>query len=573
MLLILGAMPAGATPQTALAAGPWCFAGQEALFPGWEKSFAFAPEPLASQDMPALAARGAQTLCLQAIPRLGRVLSKNSSQYPAVYWQTLLMPWAICAASQIVERALRCQAMIDAWGKRSLNVPLLSAEMTFNFWDEQDFRLRGGLGTVFNHWLFSRLLENRWPTAWTKAQVVGGDKRPLEYPASHNGNILQKMRSIARNLFRELPYPRLKGISLYQSLRYSLAMLHKCKSRDHSLDLDAVYFDAQALEKICLPEDVLPLFLAMLPESIGKLEHPASVNGQSAPRLRIASIAAYEDARYRQKLACWRARGGRLAYVQHGGNYGQIRVACDTELVEYSQDAFFTWGWKKQGVCRGNFIPLPYPQLVKIADKWHGTGSRSIIFVGTEMAAFGYRLDSRPTPLQFVAYRNAKADFMSALDADMRRNILYRPYFNLPGTLEDAPWLLARFPELNICTGPLQPQILACGLLVLDHHGTTMLEAFAANTPTILYWDRKSWPLCPQAEALLDMLEECGIWHGSPRLAARKLMEIGENPSAWWHEQQIQKARLEFCRNQARIPMANIKEEADSLWLEILKSM
>ena len=45
--LALGKMPADATPEQYLAAGPWCFQDQEAIFSDFEKRFTFAPVPLA----------------------------------------------------------------------------------------------------------------------------------------------------------------------------------------------------------------------------------------------------------------------------------------------------------------------------------------------------------------------------------------------------------------------------------------------------------------------------------------------------------------------------------------------
>ena len=69
-------------------------------------------------------------------------------------------------------------------------------------------------------------------------------------------------------------------------------------------------------------------------------------------------------------------------------------------------------------------------------------------------------------------------------------------------SLEDAPWLLRRFPEVQRCTGPLEPHMLGCRLLVLDHAGTTLAQALAANIPLLLYWDPATASFTPEAEAL-----------------------------------------------------------------------
>lgn len=590
--LILGSMPRGANPEQVLAVGPSCFVGLEEFFPDWETSYIFAPEPLTDPALLRAAARAAQALAANIIPRLAAWLSPQASALPDAYWQTLLAPWAVDMARQIIERHLRVQAMIQAWEHFSLEVDLLPAAVAFSFEDEQDFILRGALGTKFNHWLLSRLLEARWPSAWrantvepeTDAPCVSDgneDTASLEKEATSSevaapphAPLKQLLANLGRRLMLALPFPRLKGMSSAQALQFSLSLLHTCHGPDHSLDLGAAFgdqsHDAPDLTQIPpLPLDPLPLFQAACPESLSKLQHPRSLARTVRPRLRVASVRAYEDAIYRQRLACWRGRGHRLAYAQHGGNYGMQAVTCEMPFVEYSQDAFFTWGWQKHGAEPGNFIPLPSPQLAGMANAWRGSQSETLIFVGTEMAVFGYRLDSHPMPLQMLAYREDKEWFFEALGRDLQEKSLYRPYFSLPGCLEDAAWLLPRMPRLKLCTGPLLPQILNCRLLVLDHPGTSLLEGMAANVPMTLYWNREQWELTPEADALLEMLASAGIWFPTAEEAAIQARKVWSDTEAWWQSEPVQAARRQFCQQQALI----VDGKENPLWTQTLKAL
>ncbi|MDO5483690.1 MAG: hypothetical protein Q4F27_02155, partial [Desulfovibrionaceae bacterium] len=138
-ILILGQMPRTATPAGHWAAGPWCFAGQEDLFPAWEDAFTFAPEPLRNDAALAeSAARQAQALCVDSLPALAARLCPHAADLPAAYWEVLLTPWAIVMAQQIVERRLRVKAMKAAWGHLPLRVPLLPPDCRFDFGSEQD---------------------------------------------------------------------------------------------------------------------------------------------------------------------------------------------------------------------------------------------------------------------------------------------------------------------------------------------------------------------------------------------------------------------------------------------------
>lgn len=562
--LILGSMPQNATPDTCLAAGPWCFCGQEKLFPNWEKTFTLAPDPLVNTKTAHIAVRAAQTLAIKSIPQIAKLLCAHSDKLPASYWQVLLAPFAMDVASQIVERSLRVQTMLAIWGQEKLQVDILPV-CEFDFADEHDFTLRGSLGIQFNLWLFSRLLLENWPAQWQKVELnsTASDRWPKQ-SKSISTRLKEKLRGIAL----KMPFPKMKGMTFGSALKFSIALAMPCSGIDHSLDLRENFNFERELEQICLPEDWISIFTAALPRSLRQLRHPESLKKARVPRLRVASILAHEDAAYRQELSIWRACGNRLAYAQHGGNYGQVKTPCTAEIVEYSQEAFFTWGWKSQAAARGHFVPLPALQLCQIANAWHGAKSETLIFTGTEMSVYSHRLDSHPAPLQFVAYRQAKATFFATLEPEIRKCALYRPYFQLPGTLADADWLLPQFPEVQLCQGNLLEQILNCRILIVDHHGTTVLEAMAADVPVLLYWDRKAWPLAPECDVLINMLETAGIWHASPESAANKANEIWNNPLAWWQSAEVRMARQIFCNHQALYA-----KDAEAIWLRELKNL
>jgi putative transferase (TIGR04331 family) len=558
--LVLGAMPQGASPRDCLAAGPWCFAGREELFPGWESRFVFAPEPLRDPVRLELCAKQALATYAGALPALAEELCPASG-LPLAYWETLLAPWGVDVARQIVERRARVSAMVELWGGLPLRVPLLPAKCSFSFATGHDFTLYGALGAAFNHWLLSRLLEAVWPGAWQKELLPPVSERH-GYGKGRRG-VKERLRQSARRLALRLPCPPLKGMSLLQSLRFSLALLHKSRGEDHSSPSGAVFEGSGP--RCNLPLPVLPVFFAALPHSLRELRHPAKLRMTSAPRLRVACIRSYEDEKYLQRLAIWRGRGHRLMYAQHGAGYGQIRTGCLAPAVEYRQHAFITWGWQKHGGLRGNFIPLPYPQLARIAGRHRG-GGEDILFVGTEMPLFPYRLDAWPTPLQVLEYRQAKRRFFTALRDDLRGRSLYRPYFSVPGTLRDADWLLPQFPQVRLCTGDLAGQLLSCRLLVLDHPGTTMLEALAANVPMVSYWSRPSWHFTRESEIMLDGLAGAGIWYPTPEAAARAVERIFDNPPLWWKSDSVQAARRRYCAEYAM----TVRGSENRYWIETL---
>jgi len=568
--LVLGRMPLKADPATHRAAGPWCFAEQEEFFPDWDKKFTFAPEPLADITLQQQACTEVKALCADVLPGIAARLCGHSRALPDAYWETLLTPWVMNVSKQVVERWWRVKAMVELWGNEPVHVPLLPRNCSFTFATGPDFVLHGALGHSYNHWLFSRLLEEVFPPAWSWEYLPPVQKA---YGRHEKPSGKERLRETLRNLMLRLPCPRLKGMNALQTLRFSLALLH----RSHGPDMarpQASYGSAATGVRVDLPENfvknLVPLFLVALPRLLAHQKHPVRLGRDPlGPRLRVASVQAYEDANYRQSLAKWRGRGNRLMYVQHGSDYGQVRCVSDVEMVEYSQHAFGTWGWKRHQGSAGNFIPLPYPQLNGLEGRWHGRDGANLLFVGTEMPAFAYRLDAHPSPLQTVEYRRDKERFFGALHRDVQSRALYRPYFPVPGSLRDADWVLERFPSVRMATGALSDHLYACRLLVLDHNGTTLLESLVANIPMILFWRRESWALSPDAEALLDMLAQAGIWHETPQQAAAKAAEVWGDPLAWWMSEKVQQARRTYCAQQAMTAPGG----PNPYWLKMLKSL
>lgn len=120
-------------------------------------------------------------------------------------------------------------------------MPLLPEECAFSFLSEHDFTLHGALGHTFNHWLFSRLLEARWPAAWRKEILPPVQRAYGQKPSAELKHVLRRW---ARRQVLRLPFPRLKGMSLWQSLRFSVSLLHMSYGEDRSQPLAATFGSA-----------------------------------------------------------------------------------------------------------------------------------------------------------------------------------------------------------------------------------------------------------------------------------------------------------------------------------------
>jgi putative transferase (TIGR04331 family) len=266
-------------------------------------------------------------------------------------------------------------------------------------------------------------------------------------------------------------------------------------------------------------------------------------------RLRIGSLDYVND-RERVAFAFAKENGERLVQVQHGGNYGVAKSVSVEATLEYSQDAFVTWGWTEQEDCVGRFIPLPSPFLGKYANR-HCASNNNLLLVGTSIRFRFLRISSTPQPSQYLRYLKDKVSFIGNLTKKPKGCTVYRPYGRGHNDINDARFIETRCPGIAImeeCDHKhfIENHLLKCRLLVLDHNSTTLNVALAANIPTVCFWEDDAWSICRQAQPHFDKLKECKILFHDPVQAAEHVNRVWDDVSAWWNDEKVQQSRREW---------------------------
>jgi putative transferase (TIGR04331 family) len=67
-------------------------------------------------------------------------------------------------------------------------------------------------------------------------------------------------------------------------------------------------------------------------------------------------------------------------------------------------------------------------------------------------------------------------------------------------------------------------------------------------------------------------LKKIGILHETPESASAKVSEVWHNVAGWWHQKEVQEARIYFCNRFARIsenPLPVLKEALTMLPLDM----
>lgn len=307
-------------------------------------------------------------------------------------------------------------------------------------------------------------------------------------------------------------------------------------------DLNTVRLDFRGKNRF--ERIVKEIILRHIPDAILMLDKYCAAN---YPNIKVwVGNDIYRSQKKCFEIASILERGGRWISSQHGGCYGQS-LSFPIGKIEYdAAGEFITWGWKHKHIYNNAaFYALPSPMLSKLEK--HKEREDSVILVSCMMPSYIYRLDNFIAPVPLINYARARLIFLEYLNKEILKKIKYKPFpynFGVKET-ELAEKMLSKDQILTV--GKLTNFFSRTRLAVIDHPGTSLLEALAMNTPTILYWDPAQFVFCEDARPSFKRLRDAGILFDNPEIAAKKINEIWVDVKGWWSDLNIQLAKNDFC--------------------------
>jgi putative transferase (TIGR04331 family) len=243
-------------------------------------------------------------------------------------------------------------------------------------------------------------------------------------------------------------------------------------------------------------------------------------------------------------------RGGKILTVQQGGGYGLLRFPGVERHEREISDKFYCWGWAGLE---------PDPKLdnlpsAKLSNRQRERGSSSfhskILLMGTAEPRYLNRFQSSPTGRQWEKYVQDTLHFLKELDPKIQGEVLYRGFMFQYGWDMDKR-IKTGFPQVKMDdhSRSFQTELRKSRLVVVDHPGTTFLEAVAANVPTLLFFDPCLWEMRDSALPFLDSLRQIKILHDTPESAAAQVSEVYHTVDKWWFSESVQQVRNDFVRH------------------------
>ena len=213
-------------------------------------------------------------------------------------------------------------------------------------------------------------------------------------------------------------------------------------------------------------------------------------------------------------------------------------------------DVFISWGWMDKSK---KIIPAPnILASILVRQKKYSTNlsNNLILWIGTEPTTQHLMfLESFPTTTTMIPYLKWQERFLLCLNTNVLSQLIFRPY-------PTKKW----HHHLNSLNNKLKiddqnnkenffERLKNTKVMISDHIGTSFLFALALNIPTILFWEKKTWPLREDAKPYFELLKTAKIYHETPESAALHLNGIVNNLDKWWQNEMVQDTRRKFCKN------------------------
>lgn len=163
-------------------------------------------------------------------------------------------------------------------------------------------------------------------------------------------------------------------------------------------------------------------------------------------------------------------------------------------------------------------------------------------------------------------YINGQVKFFSKLREDILSKTIYRELSFYGAMFDQYKIIKEKFLAVE---KDKEPQIINSinnsKLIVVDHLGTPILESFLCNIPLIIYFDLTKVLINDKGKEAFELLKKVGIFFDNPEDAAKKVIEIYDDPRKWWFSEDIQTARKYMCDN-----FIHYSENWQDEWLEEL---
>jgi putative transferase (TIGR04331 family) len=289
----------------------------------------------------------------------------------------------------------------------------------------------------------------------------------------------------------------------------------------------------------------LPLYLPMsLVENFDEIQRAVKDRVKKVPDAFFTAHLHLASDSFLIWAVMQRKKGMKLILSQHGGLYGQGLVP--TRGAEFEQefaDHYLHWGWADSP----NATKIP-SQLNVWAKRRKRSNQLKQMLMITDCT---FRFSRRPWPntTENIRYKQMLLEAYEALDEDVRKQTVVRLHHDHDKYDEshEKMWL-ERFPNATVNDGLSSIWKLRrrARLIVCTSLGTSEIEQFGRNMPTILRLDPEVHALRPSCVELFGEMERVGLVHWTTESFSQFVHDHWSDIDGWWGSPETQKVVTKY---------------------------
>jgi putative transferase (TIGR04331 family) len=259
-----------------------------------------------------------------------------------------------------------------------------------------------------------------------------------------------------------------------------------------------------------------------------------------------------------------REHGTKLVISQHGGLNGQGLIPTRGEYHENKiADCHLPWGWKSESQYSRNI-----PALINVGKTRFDDQSKAEKLLLITDCTYRYGRKSWVSTMDNDTYIGDLQGFVGQLTPDIRSNVVVRLHHH--SALYDAdhaerwrsfdPGIALNEGEASMDKLRAQSRIAVCTTL-----GTSEIEQFGRNFPTLLMLNPLTHPIRSDCHELFSLMKQVGLLHESPQAVAMHIDRIWTDTNKWWNQDDVQAVVEQY--------LARFGRESDRPLREIRKTL
>lgn len=491
----------------------------------------------------------------------------HSRDYPLRYWRIILGPWL----SSFIE------ILFDRYESIRQVRELSCVEETYigkfhpEYWTIPDYKTfyNFALTDEFNFYIYSKCIETDGGLPYSvvapqnslsKVPIVGG----TQFEQKKRHSLIYIAKKLISSWDRLLPsfFTRTTFVSTLFPIRHQIMLQLSLGQlpyfgRPSENYMQDTTFDPALRRRVALEigSTGFELFLSRMIgeqfpryylENYRALEQIALDSLPQRPQLIMTAVASHFDELFKFWCAHWVHRGSKFAHTQHGGAYGMWLWLWQEDHECEISDVYYSFGWTDEQKPR--VVPMP---SIKLAGVKHLKPKKNgyILLVHGAIPRYAYLMvNGIISASGYMRYLEEQFRFIEGLNESSRDLLVVRPYMHDYG-MSQRKRFEDRIPGVKLQTekSSMYQQMMESRLFIGTYNATNILEAFAADFPSVLFWNPNECEVRPSAAPYFDSLREVGILHDTPESAATLVNAIWDDPLVWWRQADVQKAKDEFC--------------------------